>query len=159
MVKILERPENQKSGMMDSLHERQSARSSAGVCNGAGEPRNCSSKMSTWLRRTEFSGGACQRGCGCRIPSDARWRRSEATRAQSSGESGLRGQTRHHPRLVPAVYLVAISSQVLLPARMCICHGTATTCRRAICGIERIHPVPRPQPSRSEVMTSMRREI
>jgi predicted nucleotidyltransferase component of viral defense system len=39
MVKILEQPENQKSAMMDSSHERQSVRSSAGVCNGAGEPR------------------------------------------------------------------------------------------------------------------------
>src|SRR5215467_10729153 len=38
MVKILEQPDNQKSAMMDSSHERQSLRSSAGVCNGAGEP-------------------------------------------------------------------------------------------------------------------------
>jgi hypothetical protein len=38
MVKILERPENQKSAMMNSSHEGQSVGSSIGVCNCADKP-------------------------------------------------------------------------------------------------------------------------
>src|SRR5215472_5896619 len=38
MVKILEQPENRRPAMMDGWYERQSLGSSAGVCNGAGEP-------------------------------------------------------------------------------------------------------------------------
>jgi hypothetical protein len=44
MVKILEQPDNQRLAMMDGWYERQSLGSSAGVCNGAGEPGTASAE-------------------------------------------------------------------------------------------------------------------
>src|SRR5215831_10571982 len=104
MVKILEQPENQKPAMMDSSHERQSVGSSPGVCNRAGEPGTAPPKRVTGggesnspgapARTAVPVGSGATHACGDR----------QATRAQRSGEGGLRGQARHHPRLVPAAY-------------------------------------------------------
>src|SRR5262249_41916918 len=44
LVKILEQPENRRPAMMDGWYERQSLGSSAGVCNGAGEPGTAAPK-------------------------------------------------------------------------------------------------------------------
>ena len=62
MVKILEQPENQKSAMMDSSHERQSVGSSTRIRNWPGEPGVAPPERVP--------------GCGCRIRSDAHWLRS-----------------------------------------------------------------------------------
>src|SRR5258705_762576 len=90
--------------MMDSSHERQSMGSSAGVCNGVGQPGTA----------------AAERVPGCGEPDSPRTpanaaapvgsgalhacRDRQATRTQSSGEGRLCGQTRHHSRLVSAAY-------------------------------------------------------
>src|SRR6516225_5565456 len=104
MVKILEQPDNQRPAMMDGWYERQSLGSSAGVCNGAGEPGTAppkrvlggreSSSASALARTAAPVGSGATHACGDR----------QATRTQSSGEGGLRGQARHYPRLVPAAY-------------------------------------------------------
>src|SRR5215471_4163545 len=104
MVKIFEHLENQKSAMMDSWHERQSVRSSAGVCNGAGEPGTAPPKRVPGRGESNSAGAltstAAPVGSGATHACGDR----KATRTQSSGEGGLRGQARHHPRLVPAAY-------------------------------------------------------
>src|SRR5215831_8176453 len=104
MVKILEQPENQKSAMMDSRHEGQSVGSSSGVCNWAGEPgvappgrvSGCGEPNSPRPPASKAApvGSRVTHTCGDR----------KAARAESSGEGGLRGQTRHDSRLVPAAY-------------------------------------------------------
>src|SRR5215467_7224932 len=101
IVKILDQPDNQRQAMMDGWYERQSLGSSVGVCNGAGEPGTAppkrvlggreSSSASALARTAAPVGSRAMHACGDR----------KATRAQSSGEGGLRGQTRHHLRLVP----------------------------------------------------------
>src|SRR5215471_9745514 len=91
MVKILEQPENQRPAMMDSWHERQSLGSSAGVCNGAGEPGVAPPKRVLGGRESSSASAlartAAPVGSGAMHAGGDR----QATRAQSSGEGGLRG--------------------------------------------------------------------
>src|SRR5215471_926727 len=103
MVKIFEHPENQKSAMIDSSHGTQSVGSSPGVCNGVGEPGTAPPKRVPGCGKSSSAGAlastAAPVGSGATHACGDR----QATRAQSSGEGGLRGQARHHPGLVPGL--------------------------------------------------------
>src|SRR5215469_16879606 len=102
MVKILEYPENQKPAMIDSSHERQSVGSSPGVCHGTGEPGTASAERVPGGGEPNSAGAFASTAAPVGSGATHVGRDRETTRAQSSGQGGLRGQARHHPRMVPA---------------------------------------------------------